>query len=501
MGDQSKIISLKDYSPICTESFEEVIGHEVKLPEDTGYEDLVNILGDETKQGEIHIIPEDKERKEIRLVSKFANGWWTQQYVGILQYDDKTIYIGSRFDDDNYFFTGYVLSKALGMNASLFKDMHPSLGRERVLQMLLAIVFVDQIKLAQKHGLFRMYRNYERNDAKVRGKIDVMRHINLNPLFNGKVAYSYREYTADNDINRVIYTAFTMLEKEYKPLMNGLLNKNRSVKDCMMQMGNIVSPASRQEVKGLLKQKNMKIHHSIYKDWENVRKTAVMILRHMGVNVAKSGKNEINGVLIDMTTIWEQYLESIFRNMSALDLELTPQKEFGAIYSEDENSRRTFKPDFCWSRKKQSTATRESVEEEIVFVADAKYKSGWSKVAEQELKRQSKSASKLQWDSKEREDVFQVFAYMFALKCSHGAIVCPVRGDGTDDRKDDSYKYYISEFRKEDFFYLFPLCIPKTSGSSYRDFKMGMENSEESLRKIIEGYVQEAISFSTEDRG
>ena len=65
---------------------------------------------------------------------------------------------------------------------------------------------------AYRKGIYKQYCTFEGNDSKVRGKIDIARHIRLNPLFNGKIAYSYREYTINNNTNRLIPVSYTHLD-------------------------------------------------------------------------------------------------------------------------------------------------------------------------------------------------------------------------------------------------------------------------------------------------
>ena len=470
MTDQNKLIRLKDYN---------------KIKQKLG-DDLIKCLADvRGSENNIVTLPDWKppEKNEdggdkIVVIKEFGDGWWTQKYIGLLRVKDKTIYIGSRFDKDNgenNFFTNYILSKALSVKGLLFPEMQPNMGLDRMMEQLLAIVFVNQIRVAQKRGLFRMYRTFERNDEKVRGKIDVSRHINLNPLFNGKIAYSYREYTADNDINRLIFTAFSMLEKKYKVFMKGLLNSNRSVRECMMQMGNIVQQASQQEIRKLLRRKNQKIRHSVYKEWEAVRQTAVLILQHMGVNVARSDKNTINGILVDMTEMWELYLESILKGVG--------EEVFGELKAQDiyrvlcdnnkeyneEDGRRDFKPDFYWKK-----------EEDVLFVADAKYKNSWEKIAKNELIHSKKD----KWREPEfdvREDVFQVMSYMYTLDCRHGAVICPVTVEAA---KSPLHCRYTISKKTDDKFHLFALAIPQNC-KNYDDFKAQMKESETNLREAL----------------
>ena len=108
------------------------------------------------------------------------------------------------------------------MNINILQNMDPGVGSGDILEQLLAFVFAAQIERAYRKGLYRRYRTYECNDSKVKGKIDITRHIRLNPLNNGKIAYSYREYTADNDVNKMIFTAYTYLQKRHPNIMKNL---------------------------------------------------------------------------------------------------------------------------------------------------------------------------------------------------------------------------------------------------------------------------------------
>lgn len=101
--------------------------------------------------------------------------------------------------------------------------------------MILAIIFAIQIARAYRKGIYRRYRTYENNDSKLKGRIDVARHIRLNPIFNGNIAYSSREYTADNDMNRMILTAYTSLQKDSRALCVNW-KKYTPVKDFISQL-------------------------------------------------------------------------------------------------------------------------------------------------------------------------------------------------------------------------------------------------------------------------
>lgn len=187
----SELITLKDYSELPN-----------NLQSDSDEAEklrncLLNLSADQVLS-----IPEmtETEKDSFRILTNFNGKYWTQNYIGLLQIEEKNVFIGSRFDDESFFFTQYILDRALGMNINILQNMDPGVGSGDILEQLLAFVFAAQIERAYRKGLYRRYRTYECNDSKVKGKINITRHIRLNPLNNGKIAYSYREYTANMNI-------------------------------------------------------------------------------------------------------------------------------------------------------------------------------------------------------------------------------------------------------------------------------------------------------------
>ena len=246
--NQKKYIPLKDYSPIDP----------AELPADL-QDDLMNLTG------AIPIWEQPGTQKDsIALISRNGDLLRTEGYIGFVQIREYQIFIKSRFDGENdNNFTNYLISKALDINARLFDRMHVPAERARAMEKLLAVAFVQKVRQAYKKGIFRQYRTFERNDAKVKGKIDFTRHIKYNPLPNGRIAYSYREYTPDNDMNRLFLTAYEELMKRHGGLMRILLERERTVTECITKMKNFVSPVSKQETQKLLKKTNKKIEQLI----------------------------------------------------------------------------------------------------------------------------------------------------------------------------------------------------------------------------------------------
>lgn len=451
----SNLIKLKDYSNVSEKN---------ELTQEKLREQLLKLSADN-----VFSIPEmsDEEKESFRVLANFNGKLWTQNYTGILQIEDRNVFISSRFDDDSCFFTQYILDKALGMKINIFQDMKPGVNHGGILEQLLAFIFVEQIEHACRKGLYRRYRTYECNDSRVKGKIDITRHIRLNPLNNGKIAYSYREYTIDNDVNKLIFTAYTYLQKRYPDTMKSLEKRRKTVGECMSKFRNIMQPASRQEAQKLIQRERRKITHSVYHDWEEVRKTAIILLRHMGISVENDkdkAQNKIHGVLINMNWIWEKYLESILKDKLKEEYCLKAQHEKKIFFLNGEGQgKRTLKPDLCIFKKENVNTNTP------VLILDAKYKNAWSKAAVGE-----------EFEESVREDCFQILSYMYGFGCNKSGIFCPVVE--AEEEAPKLLDYTITDepgSRKYEKFYLLPLQIPKSENNNFKNFKNEIKDSED----------------------
>ena len=360
------------------------------------------------------------------------------------------------------------------MNINILQNMDPGVGSGDILEQLLAFVFAAQIERAYRKGLYRRYRTYECNDSKVKGKIDITRHIRLNPLNNGKIAYSYREYTADNDVNKMIFTAYTYLQKRHPNIMKNLEKKRKTVGECITQFRNIMQPASRQEAQKLVQRERRKITHSIYHDWEEVRKTAILILRHMGIFVRDAqAEKTIHGVLINMNWVWEQYLQSILEDeIKGKGYTFQPQDEKN-IFIRNKNPLHTLKPDLCIYKDEKSA-----------LILDAKYKNAWSDAV------QNKNGN---FDERVREDYFQILAYMYGFRCNKAGIFCPCPDKNSSHSEYEYYEYTITKDREKEKFYLLPLYIPhsqESKNNSFKSFKEAMETNEKKFKNQVKKILE-----------
>ena len=126
----------------------------------------------------------------------------TGNILGFVGCENMRLKISSRFDKDsaNDYFVLYMLSKVLSINVF---DWKFGTEDEDVLDFLIHL-FPYYLNDALRFGIYKEYQSYEYNDANIRGRIDITRHIRQNIPFTGRVAYQTREYTLDNNLTELI---------------------------------------------------------------------------------------------------------------------------------------------------------------------------------------------------------------------------------------------------------------------------------------------------------
>ena len=125
----------------------------------------------------------------------------TNNIMGFIGYGKTKVRIHSRFaqGEDDYFLH-YMLQKVFAIN--LF-DLKYHADDESIFDFLIYL-FPAFLKRAIRQGLYKEYQTRAYNDANIRGRIDVSRHIRQNTPFAGNVAYSTREYAYDNHVTQLI---------------------------------------------------------------------------------------------------------------------------------------------------------------------------------------------------------------------------------------------------------------------------------------------------------
>lgn len=362
----------------------------------------------------------------------------TGNIMGFIGVGDLQIKIKSRFDlgrDD--FFLHYMLQKVLSFN--LF-DLRHNDDQEDVFDFIM-FMFPYFLKAAMRQGVYREYQNYQHNDAKLKGTIDIDRHIAKNIPFIGKIAYSTREYSYDNNMTELIrHTIEFMKTRKYG---QAVLNIDR---ETIENVNTIVehTPLYNRNDRNSVVSKNLRMKaHPFYTEYRPLQMLCLQILRMEEVKYGES-EEEICGILFDGAWLWEEYVNTILCEYDFIHPENRLHK--GGIYLFEGRSGIRY-PDFY---KKDD------------IVLDAKYKrlGSYNKV------------SKVNPD-----DVHQVMAYMSALHVNKGGFIAPL-----ETRQDKIPTSRISG--TSSILLILGIEISKAS-SSYADFCGQMKEHETAFVQSI----------------
>ena len=129
--------------------------------------------------------------------------------------------IASRFSkSEDDFFLHYILGKVFCEN--LF-SLNYDASSGNVFD-LLCFMFPLVLKNAVRQGIFKTYRTFERNDANVKGSLNLSRHIRQNVPFGGKIAYNERTQVFDNPLTELVRHTIEFIRT--KPFGKSILNSD-----------------------------------------------------------------------------------------------------------------------------------------------------------------------------------------------------------------------------------------------------------------------------------
>lgn len=403
--------------------------------------------------------------------------------------------IHSKFDEEgddktNYFFSATMLTH--GLVSGLSSDS-VDCDENMLFDFLLIDFFVRYLQEACKKGAYRTYRQFEKNDDKLRGAIDVSRHIRLNMgQDTGRIAYRYRENTVNNYLNILIVKTYEYIKKQYREIVERKIDGNHDIHSFMMMLiydTDAMSISQNQVIRENLRP----ISHPYFAEYEEVRKICLKILRGEGVSIfGDSDNNTVGGFLYYMPDLWEDYLNDVFREAidNSINLRKEEQYELGYIHKHKQNNQKhnnkenylcTARPDFVFSDGNNQP----------VMILDAKCKHWMWEVANQD-----------KYDERFVHDADKCIRDMVILGAKETGVVFPAEDNTVKDSKNvndtDFYKRYldffnngkheriISKGNNECIFYFLPHFVPQSENSlGYSEWKVEFDASREAFIKFV----------------
>ena len=322
----------------------------------------------------------------------------TNNLMGVIRIKDldtgaaQQIEIRSRFDADEtkQYFLNYLLSQVFDVD---FMDLIAA-GDEHLLDILLAIIFIQKLREAVSVGLFKQYRRFDNNDWAFKGRLDLTRHFRQNYPIGDKLAYTYSAITFDNPINQLLRSAIAKIEKKWP----GMISDQNDLNQYWQMLQQSTPSWTSQKTNNLLLCREClePIHHPFFAEYyEDLRVISRLILDDEGLSLYQTSETEVSGVIFDGAWLWEAYLAKVLSSVPLSFRHHDPNIPSDGFHIFEEGSDESdveishMFPDFsCLGNS---------------IVLDAKYKRGKS----------------------EREDMYQVMAYMLRTGAVLGGLIYP----------------------------------------------------------------------------
>lgn len=344
----------------------------------------------------------------------FASKISTGNLMGFIGINDTQLEIYSRFDSGtNNYFLQYMLQKIFHFNLFDFKTHSAD---EKIFDFLI-FLFPHFLNSAMTQGIFKEYKIFERNDANVKGAIQIPRHIAQNIPFAGKIAYRSREHSFDNDVNELVrHTIEFIKENSF-----GEILRENITRENVRRIVEITQNYKRQERQKIIAKNLKPLQSTFFSKYIPLQKLCRMILRHKKLCYGQGGK-QVYGILFDGAWLWEEFLWKIFR-VKIPDLR----------HGENKTGKNSFSP-FKAGSSSGGSAFGKFIPDfyaEGKIVLDAKYKpfhGGNKRVP---------GAADLQ----------QVISYMHILNAREGVFVYPKKVEASDETQCAAAEFTLGELR------------------------------------------------------
>ena len=315
----------------------------------------------------------------------------TGNIMGFVGYNGTQVCIRSRFakDGGKDYFLHYMLQKVLCMNVF---NLDFQSDKENVFDFLIYL-FPGFLKEALRQGTYREYQVRRYNDANIRGRIDIARHIRQNITFTGRVAYSTREYVADNHVTQLIRHTIEYIKQH--PLGGDILNNDEKTREAVSVINECTPTYNRMERQKVISRNLRPLSHPYYSAYRDLQRLCMRILRHEEMKYG-ADDNQIHGILFDGAWLWEEYLNTFLKELQFTHPRNKTDNIGKKMFAEPKKV--LLQPDFYIENK---------------VVLDAKYKRHESL-----------------FDSAQREDRFQLLAYMYVFNVNSSGLLVPVSSKG-----------------------------------------------------------------------
>lgn len=313
----------------------------------------------------------------------------------------------------------------------------------------LIYLFPMMLQRAMRRGILKSYVNRNYNNANLKGKIDLPRHIRQNKPTTGRIAYSVREYSADNMVMQLIRHCIEFLQ--HHKVGRVILNCDADIKKTVRTIKELTPTYRASELQLVISKNRKSFIHPLYAEYRPLQQLCVAILEHRKVCYG-TNKNKIHGILFDGAWLWEEYIGIVLKDL----MEHRKRGNGFKLFDKPDatGSFQTIIPDYI----------RIGGIDEPNFVGDAKYM-----MLQNITSMGSERASAV---------YYKTIMYMYRFNSKKGFLFYPFK-QGEEGNM-------ITDFPITDTDgHLYKVGMPITDTSTFQDFCMEMLANEERFLEVI----------------
>lgn len=375
---------------------------------------------------------EDKLKDDVESSSIFTisgDKLTTYNIAGFVGTQNTLLSIRSRFAQDNGddYFLHYMLQKVFNINISTLEH---ATDRNKAFQFL-PYLFKYYFLKALSQGLYKKYVWNKYNDSKVKGTIDIARHIKHNFIFTGNIAYNVREHSYDNNINQLIRHTIEYISNLK---MFSMMLESDDMIDLVQDIRSITPTYSEKNRQQVINNNLKSDIHPYYYEYEPLRQICLQILMEDDELKYGRAENKIYGVLFDAAWLWEEYLNTLISEIDSSFIHTRNKSKENRIYMLENNGWEAY-PDYYSSA--------------LGIVMDAKYK-------------HAKEVKDIA-----RDDRMQIISYMHVLGLKKGVFLYP--SESYEEPKYSKLHLYHKE-NTDEYVYQYCFKIPQGEINCMQDF-------------------------------
>lgn len=245
------------------------------------------------------------------------------QYVGVIQVGKLTIEILpkadklSAADDNEYLLWRNVLLDMLcisnRISVDAIQDANLKKRHNSILDLYFGI-FVSQLEVLVRRGLFKEYKSYSSNLPTLKGKLNFSKNLQYNIVRKDRFYTDHQVYSYDHRVNQV-------LSKTLDAIVS--LSTNDQILDRVNQLKSIF-PNQQSIIVQESTFTRIRISRKL-KPYQEILKIAEIILLNYSPEI-KSGGTKLLALLFDMNMLWESFIYLMLVKMQDDDFKVKAQQ-------------------------------------------------------------------------------------------------------------------------------------------------------------------------------